>query len=110
VRVDHAPDVDVVDALDVEDQMGVTRQRPAPQARQVQLEPVPRRARGRVAANVGIRSLQGIDEADCRRRAALLEVAGDGLFDVAVGELARDDGLGFHPPARRRTRSRSASK
>ena len=108
--MEYAPDVDVVVALDVEDQMRVARQRPGTQTGEIQLVCVAGRAGGRMASDVDVGLLQGFDEAQCSLPGVLAQVVPDSLIDIPVGELTRDDGLGFHPRARRWTRLRSAPK
>src|SRR3989304_5824056 len=53
---------------------------------------------------------QCFDETQCSLLSVLAQVVLDRLIDIPVGELTRDDGLGFHPRARPRPRLRSASK
>jgi hypothetical protein len=42
LAVQHTPDIDAVRALDIEDELGVARQRPGAQARQIQFMRVAR--------------------------------------------------------------------
>lgn len=114
----HTPDIDVVGVLDVEDQIGIPRQRPGAKFRQVQLVGVSRRSRGRMPADVAVRVLQGVDEAERGGLGAFGQVVRDRVLDVPMGLLARDDGLGLHDRLRvlpvalaaPRTRSRKPSK
>jgi hypothetical protein len=116
--VQHTPDVDVVEVLDVEDQIAIPRQRPAAKVRQVQLVGVSRRASVRMPADVAVRVLQGVDAAERGGLGAFGQVVGDRVLDVPIGLLARDDGLGLHDWRRvlpatlaaPRTRSRKPSK
>lgn len=63
-----------------------------------------------MAADVAVGMLQGIDEAERGLLRAFGQAILDGLVHVPMGRFARDDRLGLQPPARRRTRSRKASK
>lgn len=116
--VQHTPDVDVVGALDVEDQIGIPGQRPRAQAWKVQLVGVARRARARMAAYVRIGSLQGTDEAQRCSPGIFRQVVCERILDVPMGLLARDNGPGPHGWRRvlpvtlagPRTRSRKPSK
>ena len=67
LAVEYAPDIDVVRSFDVEDEVGVGRQRPGAQARKVQLMPIARRARARIVGDVGIALFQCVDEAERNR-------------------------------------------
>ena len=116
--VQHTPDVDVVGVLDIEDQIGIPSQRPGTKARQVQLVGVSRRASGRMPADVAVRVLQGVDEAERGCLGIFGQVVGDRVLDIPMGLLARDDGLGPHDRLRvlafalaaPRARSRKPSK
>lgn len=89
----HAPNVDVVGPFDMENPIGTPRQRPAAQARQVQFVRVAGQAGRRVAADVAIGLLQGVDESRRCRPGILSQVVRDGLVDVPGGLLTRDDRL-----------------
>ena len=89
----HAPDIDVLRKLDVEDEIGIPGQRPRPQSRQIELVRVPWRSRRGMAADVGVGTLQRIYEAQSCVRCALTHVMRDGLVDIPAGLLARDDDL-----------------
>ena len=54
LAMQHAPDVDVVASLDVEDQMRVARQRPEAQTGEVQLVCVAGRASGGMESDVDV--------------------------------------------------------
>ena len=47
-------------------------------------------------ADVAVRVLQDVDEAERGGLGALSQIVGDRVLDVPVGLLARDDGLGLH--------------
>ena len=96
LAVQNPPHVDVIATLEIENKMGVALQRPTAQSWQIQLLGIARRARCRIAADVGIGLLQGVDEAKCRRVGTLVEVVLDGFIDIASGRLTWDDGLGPH--------------
>ena len=53
-----------------------------------------------MASDVDIGLFQGLDETQCSLRSVLPQVVLDRLIDIPVGQLTRDDGLGFHPRAR----------
>ena len=110
--VQHTPDVDMTRALDVEHQIRVRAQRPDAQARQVELVRVRRGAQRRVASDVGVGLLEGVDEAERSLDCILTQVLRDGPVDVPLGLLTRDDWPGFHPAALAalRMRSRRPSK
>ena len=69
-------------------------------------------------ADVAVRVLQGVDEAERSGLGAFGQVVGDRVLDVPMGLLARDDGLGLHDRLRvlpvtlaaPRARSRKPSK
>jgi Glutathione S-transferase, C-terminal domain len=63
LALQHTPDIDMVRVLDVEDEIGIARQRPESQSGQIQLMGVTRRAGRRMSADVHIGTLQGVDEA-----------------------------------------------
>ena len=106
----HAPDVDVIVALNMEDEIRITGQRPVAQARQVQLMGVAGCTRGGMASDVNVGLLQRFDEAQRGLLRASLEVVLYGLIGISVGHLTQDDGFGLQPRARQLTRTRSASK
>lgn len=64
LTIQHAPDVDVVGPFDVENQMGIPRQRLAAQTRQVQFVRVAGRAACGAAADVAVGLFQGVDESE----------------------------------------------
>ncbi len=114
MTVQHAPDVDVVRALDMEDDVRVATEWPGAQSRQVQFMAVARRAAPGMTADVRVGGLQRIDETEGRIARALIEVVRDDVLDILVCQRARDHTLGLHAFARRlaalRTRSRNSSK
>ena len=69
-------------------------------------------------ADMAVRVLQGVDEAERGGLGAFGKIVGDRVLDIPVGQLARDDGLGLHDRLRvlpaalaaPRTRSRKPSK
>lgn len=67
----HAHDIDVVRALDVEDEMRIPGQRPHTQPRQVEFVRIPWRSRGGIATDVAVGPLQRVDEAQGCVRCAL---------------------------------------
>jgi hypothetical protein len=62
--VQHAPDIDMIVAFDVEYQMGIPSQRPRAQPRQIQLVGVARRTGGSLVAKVDVGLLQRVDKAE----------------------------------------------
>lgn len=97
LAVEHAPDIDVVRALDVKHQMRVAGQWPDTQAQQIEFVRVTRRARAKVATDMGVGLLQRVDETLCCLLCSLIQVIGNGLVNVPVGLLTRNDCLGLHP-------------
>ena len=93
LAMQHAPDVDAIGALDVEDQVWIARQRPEEQTGKVQVVRLAGRPAGRMTANVGVCLLQGFDEAQCRLISAIVQVVIYGLIHIPVGQVTRDDGL-----------------
>lgn len=110
LAMQNAPNVDLILALHAEDQMRMALQRPDAKSREVGCVGVARRAGRRMAADVATGLLPGIDEAERGVFRAFGQVTPDRLVHVPIGRLARDDRPGLQPPARRRTRSRKASK
>ncbi len=85
----HAPHVNIAGTFDVEDDVRKARDRPGPQTREAQFRGVARCPAGRVPADVVVRSLQRMDEAERAPTTGLLEVVVNGSIDVEVGLLAR---------------------
>lgn len=71
-------------------------ERPRAQARQAQFYGITRGAAGRVPTNVPIGPLQSVDKVERCLVTGLTEVVFNGLIDVAVGQLTRDDRLRLH--------------
>ena len=103
--VKHAPDVDVVDTLSVEHEIGIILRRPTAQSRDGELVRVTGRPDRGTFGDRPIGGLKRVDEAKRDVRARLAEVEVNRRFDVSTGELARDDPLPAHSPSARRTRS-----
>ena len=114
LAVQHAPDINLLWALDVKNEMGIARQWPEAQTGQVQFVGLTWRSGSRMATDVRISLLQGINEAERRLLSTFAEVVGNRIVNVPVGQLTRNDRLGRHPRAPSlaalRTRSRSPSK
>ena len=108
--MEDTPDVYVILAFDVEDEIREALQRPAAQPWDVQLARVTGRSGGRLSTDVRVRPLESIDESQRGLPCALVEVVRDRLVHVPVGQDTRNDGLDLHGRTRRRTRSRRASK
>ena len=92
----NAPHIDVGVALHIEENVRVAWNQPEPQVRQVQLIGVTRGACGRVATDMAVGLLQGIDEAQCCIDRALLEVVRIGPVHIPIGLRARDHRLCLH--------------
>ncbi len=110
--VEDTPHVDVIVALDVEDQVGMAPHRHASQAGQVQFERVAWRPAGGMAADARERLLERINERERDTLPAFFEVVRHRFIDVAKCEDARDDALRGHrgEPASVRTLARRPSK
>ena len=110
----HAPHIDVIAALNIEHHERITRQRPEPQPRKIQLAGSSWRAGGRMATNIRISRFQGFDEAEGGMLRSLVQILGDGGIDVRVGPAPGNDGPEDHLRAlglpALRTRSRSPWK
>src|SRR5574337_1498075 len=110
----HAPNVDVIGALDVEHEVRVAWQWPGAQPGQVEFVGVTRRARCRMASDVPVGLLQRIDEAKGHGLIGFSQIVGNGLINIPVGLLTRDDRFALHALASGladwRTRSLRPSK
>lgn len=80
----HAPDIDAVVALEVENQAGEPRQGPKPQTRQVQFVGVSRRTRGGLSTDTGAGLTKGRDEVEVRLESTFARVMIDGFVNVPV--------------------------
>lgn len=105
----NTPDIDVVIALDVEHQVGVTLQRPAEQPRQIQIVAIAADTRCRMATHMPVALLKRIDESDCDLLCGLSKVVTDSILDIFTREHSGNHWLGrcLHPL---RTFARSDSK
>ena len=92
-----APDINVIAAFDIEDQVRVLLQRPESQIRQVEFMGVPRRSRAGMPADVAVRALQSINEAKRSVWGILAEVVVDCFLGILPGSFARDDPLWSSP-------------
>ena len=114
LAVQHAPDIDVLRALDVEHKVGIACTRRETQAGQIQFVGVARRSGSRMATDVRIGLLDGINEAERCLLSVFAEVLGNRVINVPVGQFTRYHWLGRHPRALSlaalRTRSRRPSK
>lgn len=82
----NTPDIDVVIALDVEHQVGVTLQRPAEQPRQIQIVAIAADTRCRMATDMRVALLKRIDESDCDLLCSLSKVVTDSMLDIFTRE------------------------
>lgn len=89
----YAPDIDVFGTFDVEDQVRIACQRPEAQTGKIQLVRVAGRSAGRMAADVGVGLLQRVNEVQRGFIGPLAQVVSDGLIDISIGQLTRDDRL-----------------
>lgn len=74
LAMQHAPDIDVVSPLDIEHQIGITLNRPAPEAWQVQLITIAHRAGGGMTSDVQEGPLQHIDKRQCGQLGPLVQI------------------------------------
>lgn len=93
LTVQHAPDIDVIGALNVEDKVRISLDRPEAQAAQVQFVGVPRRTGGRMAADTSVGAFQAGDEAERRPRGSFTQVVRDYVLGVSSGTIARNNRL-----------------
>jgi transposase len=108
--VEHAPDIDMLLTLHVENQVWISGQRPGAQTRKVQLERVARRSRGRMLSDMHVGPFQCIDEAHGCLLGVFGHIVVEDLLDVAHRSLTGYNGLGLHPRSPCRTRLRKVSK
>ena len=108
--MEDAPDVDVLCAFHVEDQVRKALQGPTSQTWKIQLVSVSRRPCGRMASHVGVGMLERIDKAQCNMLPGLAQVVIYGLFGIPDGSRTRDHGLVGHLVRGLRTRSRRLEK
>ncbi len=110
LAVQNAPQVDVVFAFYIEQQIGIIADPPEAQFRQIKLMSISKRTGGRVQPDVvqslfkRINECAGYDIARCR------EIIVQRLFNVARGLFARNDGPGFHAGRRLTIRALRESK
>ena len=109
-RTEQAPDIDVVVAFHVEQQIRTTLQGLSPQAGEIQLVGMARRTRRRMAGDVRARTLERIDEAERDPLAGLAQIVLDSLVGIAVRPFPQNDPFAAHAVVCRRTRSRRRSK
>lgn len=89
-----APHINVIAAFDIEDQVRVPLQRPEPQTRQVWFMGVPRRSGAGMPADVVMRTLQSINEAERSVLSVFAKVVVDCFLGILLCSFARDDGFG----------------
>ena len=65
LAVQNTPNINVIVTLDEKDQIRVAFQRPGSEARQMQVMGIAGRSGRRMAGDVPVRLLQGIDETEC---------------------------------------------
>lgn len=89
----HAPDVDLLVAFDVEDQVGVAPKRPESQICEPELVRIARGSRRRMACDMRVCLLELVDESQGDLRRGFGQLAIDCLLDIPVGEFPGDDDL-----------------
>ena len=102
--MEHTPDIDVIIALNVKDDVGIAPQDVAPQPWKAKLVGVPRRSGGRMVTNKAVRRLQSVDEAGGNVGPGFTSVIVNCRFDVSSCRLAWPDGLLAHLRLAWRTR------
>lgn len=112
--VQHPPNVNVIRALDIENELGIAGQRPKAQPRDIHFLSVPQRSGTCMPADVDIGLLQCVDESERCRFGVLAQIVRDDLVHIPVRQLSRDDGFVRRPQARDlealRTRRRRLAK
>src|SRR4051812_8048905 len=103
--VEHAPDVYVVVAFNVEDQVWVALEFTTAQSWKGELEAIVRGPGGGMANDSSVSGLQGVNETQRYLGPGLADVVVNGGLDVPTSQLAEDKGLLAHPAFARRTRS-----
>ena len=114
LAMQHAPDIEVIGPIDVKHKLWIFPKLKRTQSRQVQFMRVPGRTGGRIAADSNVGLFQRIYESQGRCWSTLAHIICDGLVDIPVRLLTREDGLRFQlrvrDPVGRRTRARNPSK
>lgn len=105
-----APDIDVILTFDVKNELRISIQRPATQTGQIERVRIARRSGCRISADVRIRVLQCRDKSECSLFCILVQVMRNRLVYIIQRDVAQNDSLGLHRPARALTRCRNASK
>jgi len=102
--VEHTPDIDVVIALNVKDEVGVAPQDLAAQPWKAEFIGVSRRPAGRVVSDGAVCRLQRANETDGNVGSGFSNVVVDCRFDVSSCRFTRPDGLRAHLRLAWRTR------
>jgi hypothetical protein len=102
--VEHTPDIDVIIALNVKDNVGIAPQNAAAQPGKAKLVGMPGRSGGRVVANKAVRYLQRVDETDGNVGSGFTSVVVNCRFNVSPCRLAWPDRLRAHLRLAWRTR------
>src|SRR5687767_52615 len=92
----YAPNIDVVVFFHVEDEMRILLQWPETQAGKVQFMGIPGGAGAGVTADVTVRPLQRINEAESSFRSIFAQVIVDCLVSVLPCQLTRNNGFGHY--------------
>lgn len=104
MSMEHTPDIDVIIALDIKDEVGKAFQHAATQPRKAKLIAVPRRPGGRLVGDGAVYALQCIDETDGNVGSGFANVVVNCCLDVASRRFARPDRLLSHLVLAWRTR------
>ncbi len=94
--MEHAPDVDVIIALDVEDKMGIALQHTASQSGDGKLIGVARRSSDGMKGDRAVCGAQGLDEAESDLCPRFVEVVVDSQLNVPARQFPRQDRLFAH--------------
>ena len=85
----YTPYIDVVFALDVEDQIRKTFERPEPQPGQIEFAGVARRSGARMPGDMPQCRFECIDQAQCKIHAPFAAIVRRRFFDVALGKTPK---------------------
>jgi len=92
----YPPYIDMLFVLEIEDHIRIVWNRPESQIREIQFVRIARRPRGRMATDMEVGFLHGINEAKSGIGRPLLEVIGDRLIHIPDRQSARDNRLYLH--------------
>lgn len=104
MRMEYTPDIDMIIALNVEDDVGMAPQDAAAEPGKAKLVGIPRRSGGRMVPYEAVRRLQCIDETGGNVGPGFTSVIVNRRLDVSSCRLAWPDGLLAHLRLAWRTR------